>query len=133
MYSCTCFLVCVCTRLFADLLASRMQITWRLSDDPVAPDCPADQADPVFRRQARCKIFLGFTSNLMSAGTREVIRYLCQHKMVDVVVTTAGASPVNKISRRAWFTHSTFPHNNKALPHNNKAFELEVQVKFNNA
>jgi Deoxyhypusine synthase len=36
------------------------------------------------------KIFLGFTSNLMSAGTREQIRYLVQHGLVDVLVTTAG-------------------------------------------
>lgn len=38
----------------------------------------------------RCKIFLGYTSNQVSSGNRELIRYLCQHKMVDVVVSTAG-------------------------------------------
>ncbi|KAI1884466.1 hypothetical protein AGOR_G00226680 [Albula goreensis] len=37
-----------------------------------------------------CTIFLGYTSNLISSGVRETIRYLVQHKMVDVVVTTAG-------------------------------------------
>ncbi|XP_053320919.1 deoxyhypusine synthase isoform X2 [Spea bombifrons] len=37
-----------------------------------------------------CVIFLGYTSNLISSGVRETIRYLVQHKMVDVVVTTAG-------------------------------------------
>ncbi|XP_062841150.1 deoxyhypusine synthase isoform X1 [Trichomycterus rosablanca] len=37
-----------------------------------------------------CTIFLGYTSNLISSGVRESIRYLVQHKMVDVVVTTAG-------------------------------------------
>ncbi|XP_041633580.1 deoxyhypusine synthase [Cheilinus undulatus] len=37
-----------------------------------------------------CTIFLGYTSNLISSGVRENIRYLVQHKMVDVVVTTAG-------------------------------------------
>lgn len=41
-------------------------------------------------RKDRCKIFLGYTSNLISAGVRENIRYLVQHKMVDVLVTTAG-------------------------------------------
>jgi deoxyhypusine synthase len=41
-------------------------------------------------RSDRCKIFLGYTSNLVSSGVREHIRYLVQHKMVDVVVTTAG-------------------------------------------
>lgn len=37
-----------------------------------------------------CVIFLAFTSNMISSGVREVIRYLVRHKMVDVVVTTAG-------------------------------------------
>ncbi|XP_030646042.1 deoxyhypusine synthase [Chanos chanos] len=37
-----------------------------------------------------CTIFLGYTSNLISSGIRETIRYLVQHKMVDVVVSTAG-------------------------------------------
>ncbi|XP_076153774.1 deoxyhypusine synthase isoform X1 [Alosa pseudoharengus] len=37
-----------------------------------------------------CTIFLGYTSNLISSGVRETIRYLAQHKMVDVIVTTAG-------------------------------------------
>ena len=39
---------------------------------------------------ARCTIFLGFTSNLVSSGVREVIRFLVQNKLVDVLVTTAG-------------------------------------------
>lgn len=37
-----------------------------------------------------CTIFLGYTSNLISSGIRETIRYLVQHNMVDVLVTTAG-------------------------------------------
>ncbi|CAH2272904.1 deoxyhypusine synthase [Pelobates cultripes] len=37
-----------------------------------------------------CTIFLGYTSNLISSGVRESIRYLVQHKMVDAIVTTAG-------------------------------------------
>ncbi|XP_016425468.1 deoxyhypusine synthase [Sinocyclocheilus rhinocerous] len=37
-----------------------------------------------------CTIFLGYTSNLISSGVRESIRYLAQHRMVDVIVTTAG-------------------------------------------
>ncbi|KAK3520395.1 hypothetical protein QTP70_024145 [Hemibagrus guttatus] len=40
--------------------------------------------------QSGCTIFLGYTSNLISSGVRESIRYLAQHKMVDVMVTTAG-------------------------------------------
>ncbi|XP_059205064.1 deoxyhypusine synthase [Centropristis striata] len=42
------------------------------------------------RSKSGCTIFLGYTSNLISSGVRESIRYLVQHKMVDVIVTTAG-------------------------------------------
>ena len=34
--------------------------------------------------------YLGYTSNLISAGTRETIKYLAKHNMVDVLVTSAG-------------------------------------------
>lgn len=46
--------------------------------------------DPKVRQETKCKIFLGYTSNLVSSGLREIIRFLVQHKMVDVIVTTAG-------------------------------------------
>jgi deoxyhypusine synthase len=39
---------------------------------------------------ARCTIFLGYTSNLISSGLRETLRYLVQHRHVHCVVTTAG-------------------------------------------
>ena len=35
-------------------------------------------------------IYLGYTSNIITSGLREIIRYLAEHKMVDVLVTTAG-------------------------------------------
>lgn len=38
----------------------------------------------------KATIFLSFTSNMISSGVREVIRYLVEHKYVNVVVTTAG-------------------------------------------
>lgn len=38
--------------------------------------------DPVKRANTKCKIFLGYTSNLVSSGLRETIRFLVQHKMV---------------------------------------------------
>jgi len=37
-----------------------------------------------------CKIFLGLTSNLISCGCRELIKFIVKHHMVDVLVTTAG-------------------------------------------
>ena len=42
------------------------------------------------RRRNGCTIFLGFTSNMVSSGVRESIRFLVQHRLVDCVVTTAG-------------------------------------------
>ena len=35
-------------------------------------------------------IFLGYTSNLVSSGLRDNFRFLVQHRLVNVVVTTAG-------------------------------------------
>lgn len=64
-------------------------LDWRLSDEALLPaddPCP----DPDQRAATRCKIFLGYTSNLVSAGVREHVRFLVQHRLVDVVVTTAG-------------------------------------------
>ena len=35
-------------------------------------------------------IFLGYTSNMVSSGLRDVFRYLVEHKKINVVVTTTG-------------------------------------------
>ena len=35
-------------------------------------------------------IFLGYTSNMVSSGVREIIRYLVQHNKVNILVSTAG-------------------------------------------
>ncbi|ORY21332.1 putative deoxyhypusine synthase [Naematelia encephala] len=35
-------------------------------------------------------LFLGYTSNLISSGLREILRFLAQYKLVDCIVTTAG-------------------------------------------
>jgi deoxyhypusine synthase len=67
-----------------------LQISWRLSDEPITEDTLEEHLDPELREETRCKIFLGYTSNLVSAGTREQLRYLVQHRMVDVIVSSAG-------------------------------------------
>ncbi len=41
-------------------------------------------------QEKKSTIFLGYTSNMVSSGIRDIIRYLVQHKMVHVLVTTAG-------------------------------------------
>lgn len=136
---------CMCAAPACMHACVRAQIKWRLSDDPVTAGTDPEHADPAFRAQTRCMIFLGFTSNLTSAGVREHIRcaaprgmhgmhgmqhgrasglqrqpgmhgcacahacrrhaangvallvgrcawrrYLVQHRMVDVLVSTAG-------------------------------------------
>jgi len=35
-------------------------------------------------------IYLGYTSNLVTSGIRDIFRYLAEHKKIDVIVTTAG-------------------------------------------
>ncbi|XP_077862810.1 deoxyhypusine synthase-like [Saccoglossus kowalevskii] len=50
----------------------------------------SDVPYPFKKKKTNCTIFLGFTSNLMSSGVREHIRYLVQHDMVDCIVTSAG-------------------------------------------
>jgi hypothetical protein len=49
-------------------------LRWRLSDEPIAADEHDDLKDPEARSKVRCKIFLGYTSNLISSGLRETLR-----------------------------------------------------------
>lgn len=41
-------------------------------------------------RREKATIFLGYTSNMVSCGVRDIIKYLVKHKKVDVLVTSAG-------------------------------------------
>ncbi|MEM3405417.1 MAG: deoxyhypusine synthase [Candidatus Pacearchaeota archaeon] len=41
-------------------------------------------------RKNNSYIYLGYTSNLVSSGLRDIICYLTKNKMIDVLVTTAG-------------------------------------------
>jgi len=85
---------------------SQPQIHWRLSDDPVPADCDdPQQRDPAWRAEQRAVVYLGYTSNLVSAGTREQIRWLVQHRMVDVLVTTAGGVEEDLIKCVGGTTH----------------------------
>ncbi|CAM9457335.1 unnamed protein product [Ectocarpus sp. 13 AM-2016] len=63
---------------------------WRLSDRPVKPDEDDDLKDPAVRAGVKATIFFSYTSNMVSCGVRETIRFLAQHKMVDCIVTSAG-------------------------------------------
>eukprot|EP00116_Pleurobrachia_bachei_P005912 sb/3466174/ len=46
---------------------------------------------PDLRPARGCTIFLGFTSNMISSGVRETIKFLVKENLVDVLVTTCGA------------------------------------------
>ncbi|TDH67899.1 hypothetical protein CCR75_006434 [Bremia lactucae] len=64
---------------------------WRLSDDPISVDeYDEKRMNMEFRKTIKTKIFLGYTSNLISSGLREPLRFLAQHKMIDVIVSSAG-------------------------------------------
>lgn len=45
---------------------------------------------PSGKKKTGCTIFLGYTSNLVSSGLRETLRYVVEHDLVDCVVTSAG-------------------------------------------
>lgn len=70
--------------------SSSAQRSWRLSDEPINPDSQTEELDPQVRAETKCSIFLGYTSNLVSSGLREVIRFLVEHNYVSCLVTTAG-------------------------------------------
>ncbi|KAK8595414.1 hypothetical protein V6N13_016785 [Hibiscus sabdariffa] len=65
-------------------------LDWRLSDETITEDSSEEEKDPTYRESVRSKVFLGFTSNLISSGVRDTVRYLTEHHMVDVIVTTTG-------------------------------------------
>jgi len=41
-------------------------------------------------RKEKCTIYLGYTSNMVTSGLRDIFRFLAEHKLVDVIVTTTG-------------------------------------------
>lgn len=59
------------------------KLDWRLSHEKPTDDCAEAELDPAYRESVKCKIFLGFTSNLVSSGVREIIRFIAQHGMVN--------------------------------------------------
>ncbi len=44
----------------------------------------------LMRTQKKTKILLGYTSNAISCGLRDIIKYLCEHNLVDGIVTSGG-------------------------------------------
>lgn len=54
-------------------------------DKPLSDDRFDDMEDPFASVKSNCTIFLGYTSNLVSSGLRETIKFLVQHKLVSVI------------------------------------------------
>ncbi|KAM0929689.1 hypothetical protein ACQ4PT_001692 [Festuca glaucescens] len=61
-------------------------LDWRLSHEKPSEDCDEAELDPKHTESVKCKIFLGFTSNLVSSGIRDAIRFLVQHHMNNIPV-----------------------------------------------
>ena len=78
------------TSLAAGIEEVNKMLNWRLSDEPVAANEDDALRDPAARAAVKATVWLGMTSNMVSSGQREVIRYLAQHKLIDVIVTSAG-------------------------------------------
>ena len=60
-------------------------------------------------------IYLGYTSNMISSGIREIIRYLIQNKKVNVCVSTAGGVEEDIIKCLGDFILGDFRANGKEL------------------
>lgn len=67
-----------------------MMRAWRLSDTEWKEGDDETLKAPDVRQRIRARIFFAYTSNQISSGQREVLRFLVQHRMVDCIVTTAG-------------------------------------------
>ncbi|KAF5397060.1 Deoxyhypusine synthase [Paragonimus heterotremus] len=48
------------------------------------------ESHPLRRMSNNCTVFLSYTSNMVSCGVRDIIRFIVQYNMVDVLVTSAG-------------------------------------------
>ncbi|PAV62803.1 hypothetical protein WR25_23431 [Diploscapter pachys] len=59
-------------------------------ENPLSEDVDPEFLYPEGRRKRGCTIFLGYTSNLVSSGLREIIRFVVEHDLVDCIVTSAG-------------------------------------------
>jgi deoxyhypusine synthase len=60
-------------------------------------------------------IFLGYTSNLVSSGLRDIIRFLVEHKKVNVCVTTTGGIEEDIIKCLGDFVLGDFRANGEQL------------------
>ncbi len=66
-------------------------------------------------QKEKIEIYLGLTSNQVSSGNREIIRYLVEHKLVKALVVTVGAIEEDIIKSKFSFLHGDFRADGAAL------------------
>ncbi|MFT4326698.1 MAG: deoxyhypusine synthase [Candidatus Woesearchaeota archaeon] len=66
-------------------------------------------------RREGAKIYLTFTSNMISSGLRDIISYLVKHNLVDVLVTSAGGVEEDIMKIKAPFRLGSFEHASSML------------------
>ncbi len=66
-------------------------------------------------RKEKSFVYLGYASNMVSCGIREIIRFLVQEKLVDVLVTTGGGVEEDFIKCLGDFKISKFSHSGELL------------------
>ena len=62
---------------------NNLQLEWRLIDRPIAENENELLKDLEIRRKTKCTIFFSYTSNMISSGIRETIKFLVQNKLVS--------------------------------------------------
>lgn len=66
-------------------------------------------------RKEKAFIYLGYTSNMVTTGNREIIKYLAQHKMIDYLITTGGGIEEDFIKCLGDFKLGSFEMNGSEL------------------
>lgn len=67
------------------------------------------------RRYNNCTIYLSYTSNLVSSGLRDIIRYLVEHNMVDCILTAAAGIEEDLMKCMSEFYHGDFQMDSEKL------------------
>lgn len=65
--------------------------------------------------QEKATIYLGYTSNLVTSGVREIIRWMAEHRKINVLVTTAGGIEEDIIKCLGDFKLGTFSKSGELL------------------
>jgi len=66
-------------------------------------------------RREKATIFLGYTSNMISCGVREQIKYLTKNKFVNVLVTTTGGLEEDIIKAKKPFVLGSYDADGSSL------------------